>query len=214
MKKECEIIQDLLFGYNDNTLKDASKELVEKHLSNCNECQEILKEIQNDANKNQNEPEKIDYLKKINKKINKKNKLVKIGAIILAIIIVLNLAIILNCDKGEMVIFIEKDATQEQIAEIEQTIELDYDGEIKFKTKEECFEDTKSKLHDKSYLVNGWEEDNPFRDELIIEVDANLAEKIAPQLREMPGVAEIVTKVYKNPYTNFVFDILNKIKSI
>ena len=32
MKKECEIVQDLLFGYNDETLRKSSKELVEKHL--------------------------------------------------------------------------------------------------------------------------------------------------------------------------------------
>ena len=32
MKKECEIVQDLIFGYCDGTLNPASKELVEKHL--------------------------------------------------------------------------------------------------------------------------------------------------------------------------------------
>lgn len=214
MKKECEIVQDLLFGYIDNTLKDASKELVEKHLNTCDKCQEILKEIQSDESKNEEKTKEIDYLKNINKKINRKNKLIKIGVVILAIIIVLNLAIILNYDKGEMVIFIEKDASQEQVAEIEQTIKLNYNGEIKLITKEEEFAKIKDKLKNKADLIAGWEEDNPFRDELVIEVDANLAEKMEQKLIEMPGVGGISTKVYKNPYTNFIFDILNKIKNI
>ena len=34
MKKECEIVQDLLFGYQDGTLHKASEELVEKHFFN------------------------------------------------------------------------------------------------------------------------------------------------------------------------------------
>ena len=36
MKKECEIVQDLLFGYNDETLRKSSKELVEKHFEGLN----------------------------------------------------------------------------------------------------------------------------------------------------------------------------------
>ena len=51
MKKECEIVQDLLFGYNDETLRKSSKELVEKHLANCEECQDALKDIQEDTPK-------------------------------------------------------------------------------------------------------------------------------------------------------------------
>ena len=32
MKKECDLVQDLLFSYNDGILSNTSKELVEKHL--------------------------------------------------------------------------------------------------------------------------------------------------------------------------------------
>ena len=45
MKKECEVVQDLLFGYCDETLNKYSKELVEKHLINCIECQKAYEEI-------------------------------------------------------------------------------------------------------------------------------------------------------------------------
>ena len=72
MKNECEIVQDLLFGYNDKTLQNTSKEFVENHLKECNECKEVLKQIQNDTEPEE-EIEKINYFKKVRSKINRKN---------------------------------------------------------------------------------------------------------------------------------------------
>ena len=45
MKRECEIVQDLLFGYQDGTLHEASKDLVEEHLKKCEECRRIFSEM-------------------------------------------------------------------------------------------------------------------------------------------------------------------------
>ena len=42
MNKECEIVQDLLFGYKDKILHNASKDLVEKHIEKCSDCKKIL----------------------------------------------------------------------------------------------------------------------------------------------------------------------------
>ena len=46
--KECDIVQDLLFGYNDETLKEGSKEFVENHLKECEKCKKIYEEIKDD----------------------------------------------------------------------------------------------------------------------------------------------------------------------
>lgn len=68
-KTECEIVQDLLFSYADDVLNAESKKLVEKHLIECQKCQEKLQEIQSEKNQQeQNQKTQIDYLKKIRRK--------------------------------------------------------------------------------------------------------------------------------------------------
>lgn len=68
-KTECEIVQDLLFSYVDDVLNTESKKLVEKHLTECQKCQEKLIEIQNEKHQQeQNQKTQIDYLKKIRRK--------------------------------------------------------------------------------------------------------------------------------------------------
>lgn len=101
--KECDIVQDLLIGYNDGTLKEESKKMVDKHLKNCEVCQIILKEIQSD-NTDIGEKEKIDYLKKIRRK-----SIIKSIIIAIIIILIIGLVIFLNkffkinflCNKAE-----------------------------------------------------------------------------------------------------------------
>ena len=73
MNKDCEIIRDLLPLYVDDVCSTWTKELVEKHLQNCNECQKILKNMEKDEhNINSNEKESI---KSFNNKI-KRNKII------------------------------------------------------------------------------------------------------------------------------------------
>ena len=87
-KTECEIVQDLLLGYVDETLNKESKRLVEKHLIECENCSERLKEIREDIKENQNNQKKeIDYLKKIRRKSKIKSVLIAIGVILLVILI-------------------------------------------------------------------------------------------------------------------------------
>ena len=45
MKNECDIVEDLLFSYNDDILTNASKEFVEEHLKKCDKCKKVLEEI-------------------------------------------------------------------------------------------------------------------------------------------------------------------------
>ena len=71
MKNECDIVQDLLFSYNDGVLSETSTELVEEHLKKCDKCKKNLEEIKQESVK-KNQVKEIDFFKKIKKKINKK----------------------------------------------------------------------------------------------------------------------------------------------
>ena len=51
MKKECDIVQDLLPAYLDHTCSDASKEYVAEHLAACKECRELVQECHNGVEK-------------------------------------------------------------------------------------------------------------------------------------------------------------------
>ncbi len=83
-KTECEIVQDLLLGYVDDTLNAESNRLVEKHLVECENCIERLKEMKEDIKQNENNQQKeIDYLKKIRRKSKIKAILMAFGIIVL-----------------------------------------------------------------------------------------------------------------------------------
>ncbi len=83
-KTECEIVQDLLFGYSDDVLNAESKKLVEKHLLECKECQEKFNEIQKDIENHENNQKKqIDYLKKIRRRNAIKTILISVGIVFL-----------------------------------------------------------------------------------------------------------------------------------
>lgn len=84
MNKDCEIIRDLLPLYVDDVCSTGTKELVEKHLKNCNECQKIFEAMEKEEhNKNYDEKESI---KSFNNKIKRnKTKAVVISLIIFVI---------------------------------------------------------------------------------------------------------------------------------
>ena len=82
-KNECDIVQDLLLSYCDDTLSSSSKKLVEEHLKNCVNCQAKLKTIRDDIKQSHDdELKEIDYLKKIRRKT-------RVKSIVLAICIIL-----------------------------------------------------------------------------------------------------------------------------
>lgn len=81
-KTECEIVQDLLLGYVDDVLNTESKKIVEKHFSECKECQIKLNEIKKDIEDNENNQKKqIDYLKKIRRRNYIKSILISVGIV-------------------------------------------------------------------------------------------------------------------------------------
>lgn len=87
-RTECEIVEDLLFGYVDGVLNTESKKIVEKHLTECENCQKKLKEIKNDIKENEDKQKKqVDYLKKVRRKNKIKSILIAAGIILIIIFI-------------------------------------------------------------------------------------------------------------------------------
>ena len=87
MKNECDIVKDLIFSYNDGILSETSKKLVENHLKSCENCSNVLKDIQQESH-NKSEEKEIDAFKGIRKKITKKNIVISISLIFLILIII------------------------------------------------------------------------------------------------------------------------------
>lgn len=46
MKKECEIIRDLLPSYIENLVSEQTKKYVSEHIENCSECEKVLHDMQ------------------------------------------------------------------------------------------------------------------------------------------------------------------------
>ena len=83
-KSECEIVEDLLFGYVDRVLNGESEKLVESHLVECPQCQNKLTDIKTDKDYGENNTKKeIDYLKKIRIKNRVKSVLMALGILVI-----------------------------------------------------------------------------------------------------------------------------------
>ena len=48
MRKQCKIIEDLLPLYHDGVCSEESRQMVEAHLSKCEECRKLLAQIDDD----------------------------------------------------------------------------------------------------------------------------------------------------------------------
>lgn len=210
MKNECEIVQDLLFGYNDKTLQNTSKEFVENHLKECNECKEILKQIQNDTEPEE-EIEKINYFKKVRSKINRKNIFLIIALVLLALVILFNIFVFVNYNNkaSEIKIILKDNVTQEQLNNIEQIIKSNFkDVEIKYSTKEEELQ--KYKENFKSFMTGYDENNNPCSDTYYIKANINDIEKIDKLLQNVDYIKKVGTYTTANPYLLFINEFINK----
>lgn len=152
-KTECEIVQDLLLGYVDDTLNAESKRLVEKHLIECKNCIERLKEIKEDIKQNENNQQKeIDYLKKIRRKS-------KIKSILMAISIVFMLCFILYLYKVIIVISFMSKAEKSIKANnfYKETVQVLSNNRTL--VRKEYYKDGKYKLVSEIYSDDGIEND-------------------------------------------------------
>lgn len=68
MKKECNIIQDLLPNYLERLTKDETNNFIEEHIKNCNECKNIYEVMKDEGKTDKKESyQPINYMKKIKK---------------------------------------------------------------------------------------------------------------------------------------------------
>ena len=206
MKKECDIVQDLLFSYKDECLKQGSKEFVEKHLKKCENCAKIYLEMNNEEENPTTTQNEIDYLKKIKKKMKKKTKIIIAISIILIILIILNISVFINYDKyiSEMTIFLEDSITDEERVEIENIIkETDKNAEIIYKSKEDALNDMKQHFADRQNLLEGYEENNIFPAYYEVNSNKKAIEEIEAKLSNNKKIKHISSRKGGNPYELF-----------
>ena len=212
MKKECEIVQDLLFGYQDGTLHTASKELVEKHIETCEECKSVYNDMKKDESKNKDEQhQEIEYLKKVKKKMSKKNKLLIIIGIILAIVILLNIGIFVYYYKeaGKIEIYLEDNITQEQIENIKTSISnIDEKAKIEYYSKEDSLNQMKEKFSDNQNLLSGYRgENNPLPAFFVVDTTIENAKKMESTL-SLPEIKKICGTFDSNPYLFILSEVM------
>lgn len=218
MKKECEIVEDLLFGYQDGTLHNESKELVENHLISCEQCKKLFNEMKKDKIDNKKEQEEeIDYLKKVKKKINKKNKWIIIIGIILGIIILFNIFIFTYyySEAGKVKIYLSDNITEEQKENIENSVtNIDGEAKIKYYSKEDSLNQMKEKFKDREELLSGYNKDNnPLPAYFVVDTEIENGEKIKNTVESLEGVEHINNIGDTNPYMFMLSEIIVEFNS-
>lgn len=210
-KKECKIVEDLLFGYKDESLNSESKKFVEEHLKNCGTCQDVLKEIEGyDDSTEINAEKEFDYLKRIHNKMNIKNKIVIIISILLSIIVVFNVIVLINyrLKAGIIQIYLTENVNGEEMKSIENEIRtIDEKAKITFISEEDELNRMKEKLGENSYLIEGYE-NNPFPASYVVKSSYSNIRKIKNSMLSKTCVKTIIDSVEKNPYDVFIESIL------
>ena len=205
MKNECDIVKDLIFSYNDGILSETSKKLVENHLKSCENCSNVLKDIQQESH-NKSEEKEIDAFKGIRKKITKKNIVNSFSLIFLILIIIFNILVFTNYNKvaSTMIIYLQDDITDEQLDNIKNTItQKDEMSEIKYNSKEEELGKVQDWIGEDLKIEN-----NPMKASLEIKTNTNIIHTIVDAIEDMPGIKKVYTYVNYNPYELFIGQVL------
>lgn len=212
MKNECDIIGDLLFGYNDGVLSNTSKNLVEEHLKNCEKCKNILGEIKQENNE-KNQVKEIDFFKSIKKKINKRNVIILVFLIILIFVVLLNIQVYNNYNEiaSTMEVYLEDTITEQQIDNIKnKIIEKSNNIELEFVSKEKALERFKNNFGEKENFLNDYNnQNNPIPASIEIKTDTDI-QIIVESIKDMPGIVHITTHLNSNPYELYIQRIIGK----
>ena len=212
MKNECDIVVDLLFGYNDGILSNTSKELVEEHLKKCEKCEKILEEIKQE-NDEKNQVKEIDFFKSVKKKINKRNIIILVVFIILMIVVLFNIQVYNNYNEvaSTMEVYLEDDVTDQQIENIKnKIIEKSDNIELEYVSKEKALERFKNNLEKNENILNDFNnQNNPIPASIEIKTDTKI-QIIVESIQDMPGIAHITTHINSNPYELYIQKIMKK----
>lgn len=212
MKNECDIVVDLLFGYNDGILSNTSKELVEEHLKKCEKCKKILEEIKQE-NDEKNQVKEIDFFKSVKKKINKRNIIILVVFIILMIVVLFNIQVYNNYNEvaSTMEVYLEDDVTDQQIENIKnKIIEKSDNIELEYVSKEKALERFKNNLGKNENILNDFNnQNNPIPASIEIKTDTKI-QIIVESIQDMPGIAHITTHINSNPYELYIQKIMKK----
>ena len=211
MKKECEIVQDLIFGYCDGTLNPASKELVEKHLVKCEECKKVYEEIKKDKKMDDDDKIEIDYLKRINKKLKRKKIMIVISSICIVLLVVLHIVafICYYHDHTTIEIFMNKKISEEQMTNIQNQIKNQIENvEITYVSPEEQLEKMKERFKENQDLLAGYNaENNIFTPSFIIKTKTiQDMEKIEKSLEDVEGI-KLISSTSSNLYESLIMNI-------
>lgn len=217
MNKDCDIVKDLMINYVENNLRENSKNFVEEHLKECKECTDYLKIVEEDVTEIDNEKDlkEINVFKKINEKIKRKSKLMKVLIICIFLIIIFNIGIFVNYEvfmsNAGMEVFLEDDITDENKDKIKQCIKNFEIKESSFKSKEDALVQMKEKMGENAALLNGYNgENNIFPESFVITAKKNVIEDLSKELNKMNGVKNITTQISYNPYEVFVISIFKQ----
>lgn len=213
MKKECEIVQDLLFCYHDGVASNGSKELVEKHLQTCDECRQVLEDMKKDKVR-QDYQEEIDYLEKINKKMKRKTITAIISLIILLVFVLGNIYILFSFyQEGYYITIILKDEiSSEQLEDIKQLLVAKCgEDKINYSSKEQALNDVKEKFKDKKELIDTYSTDNPFKETLTVKTKKREKKEVLQLLENLDGISNVSTNTIENPYLWFISNIFKNV---
>lgn len=211
MKNECDIVKDLLFSYYDDVLSITSKEFVDEHLKECENCRNVLEEIKHENNNDKIELKEIDLFRKVKKKINIKNICIVSSLIVLLIIILFNI-LVYNHYKdvaSTMEIYLEDDITDEELENIKNKVmELSRNVELEYISKERALEKMKNNFAERQDLLEGYEGDkNPFAASIAVKTDTKIQE-VVEGINNMEGIKQINTHLDYNPYTLFISEFI------
>ena len=215
MRNECDIVEDLLFSYNDGVLSNSSKELVDEHLKKCEKCKKKLEEIiqENNEHNQKNQIKEIDFFKRIKKKITKRNVIILVFFIILMLVVLFNIHVYNNYKEiaSTMEIYLKDDVTEQQIENIKNKIIEESDNiEIEYVSKEKALERFKNNLEKNENLLNDFDnQNNPIPASIEIKTDTKI-QTIVERIQDMQGIAHITTHINSNPYELYIQRIMEK----
>lgn len=79
MKYSCDMVKDLLPLYHDNVCSEASKKIVEEHLSECSSCRNIMEKMDDNTNDDHLKRERENVIGNYTKEVKRKSMLAGIS---------------------------------------------------------------------------------------------------------------------------------------